>query len=306
MSSGKNRNIGHSVFQKLLNLSRENGEDFNYLLLRYGVERLLYRLSTSSFADKFILKGASLFLVWQGQNYRVTKDADLMSFGPPDALRLQKIFNEISSIPCVEDGMIFDADSVKAAPIREDQIYGGIRITLKGKLAQAVIPVQVDIGFGDAVVPPPEKVIFPTLLNVPYPEINAYTRYSVVAEKFHAMVFLGIANSRMKDFFDIRMLNNSFEFDGAILCKAIRSTFERRQTEIPKDMPLAFSREFAEDNRKQTQWKAFFRKTKAETMPENLQMVIESLIKFLMPIVDVLREEQVLKKTWNHKRSAWE
>ena len=306
MSSGKNRNTGHSIFQKLLNLAKKNSEDFNYLLLRYGVERLLYRLSVSSFADKFILKGASLFLVWQGRSYRVTKDADLMSFGSPDVSRLSKIFKEVCSIPCEEDGIVFQPDSVLAAPIREDQLYGGIRITVKGKLDHAAVPVQFDIGFGDAVVPAPERVSFPTLLDIPAPEINAYTRYTVIAEKFHAMVLLDMANSRMKDFFDIWMLNKAFNFDGAVLCKAIQSTFERRQTGIPEDIPVAFSPEFSEDKQKQVQWKAFLRKTKPEAVPGNLQSVIDGLIRFLMPVLDALRHKKMLKKTWNTDSGTWQ
>ncbi|MDD5597963.1 MAG: nucleotidyl transferase AbiEii/AbiGii toxin family protein [Victivallaceae bacterium] len=305
MSSGRKKNIGHSVFQKLLNLSKEKKEDFNYLLLRYCIERLLFRLSKSSFADKFILKGASLFLIWQGSSPRVTKDADLMSFGSPDVSRLKQIFIEISQISCLEDGIIFQADSVSAFPIREDQLYGGIRITMKGKLDQAVIPVQIDIGFGDSIVPVPEQVSFPTLLDVPAPELHAYTRYSVVAEKFHAMVALGIANSRMKDFFDIWMLNNSFDFAGNVLSEAIKSTFERRQTEIPENLPFAFSREFSEDEQKQTQWKAFLRKTKPEAVPENFQTVIENLKKFLIPVVEALRGKENFEKTWSSVDTVW-
>lgn len=305
MSSGKKRNIGHSVFQKLLNLSKEKEEDFNYLLLRYCIERLLFRLSKSSFADKFILKGASLFLIWQGSSPRVTRDADLMSFGSPDVSRLRQIFVEISQIPCLEDGIFFQEDSIKASPIREDQLYGGIRITMKGKLAQAVIPVQVDIGFGDSIIPAPEQVSFPTLLDAPVPELYAYTRYSVVSEKFHAMVVLGIANSRIKDFFDIWMLNNSFDFAGDILSEAVKTTFDRRQTKIPKNLPFAFSKEFSEDQQKQIQWKAFLRKTKPGAIPESFQAVIENLVKFLMPIVEVLRKKESLEKTWNSIDMSW-
>jgi len=305
MSSGKNRNIGHSIFQKLLNLAGKNNEDFNYLLLRYGVERMLYRLSISSFADKFILKGASLFLVWQGRNYRVTKDADLMSFGPPDILRLSKIFKDICSVPCEEDGFVFQPESVLAEAIREDQIYGGVRITLKGKLDHAVIPVQIDIGFGDSIVPAPERVHFPTLLDIPAPEINAYTKYTVVAEKFHAMVLLGMANSRMKDFFDIWMMNKAFDFDGKILCQAIQATFARRNTEIPKTLPTAFTAEFTDDKQKQIQWKAFIKKTMPEAAPDKLHAVTDSLIKFLNPVLLSLQNKTTLQKTWYAVSNTW-
>ena len=176
---------------------------------------------------------------------------------------------------------------------------------MKGKLAQAIIPVQVDIGFGDSIIPAPEQVSFPTLIDAPVPELHAYTRYSVVAEKFHAMVALGIANSRIKDFFDIWMLDNSFDFAGDVLSEAVKTTFDRRQTEIPENMPFAFSKEFSEDNQKQIQWKAFLRKTKPGTIPENFQAVIENLVKFLMPIVEVLRKREILEKTWNSNDISW-
>jgi len=218
MSPVKIRNVGHSVFQRLLNQARTHGEDFNLLLFRYGVERLLYRLSISPYTDRFILKGASLFLVWKGQNYRVTKDADLLGLGPADAEHLTDIFKEICQAASDDvDGIEFMPDTVRAAPIREEQAYDGIRVTLVGLLHQARIPLQVDIGFGDDVTPGPERIEFPTLLDAPGPKLLAYPRYTMVAEKLEAMVRLGVANSRMKDFYDVWLLSRLFEFDGRTL-----------------------------------------------------------------------------------------
>jgi len=191
MSPDKKRNTGHSAFQRLLSYARTRGEDFNLLLFRYGVERLLYRLSISSDADKFILKGASLFLVWKGQNYRVTKDADLLGSSPADIEYIASIFRDLCKAKTENsDGIKFMPDTVRAVPISEEQAYGGIRVTLMGILNQVRIPVQVDIGFGDAVTPEPERIEFPSLLDDPSPQLMAYPRYTMVAEKFETMVRL--------------------------------------------------------------------------------------------------------------------
>ncbi len=252
MSSPKKRNVGHSVFQRLLKYAKTNGEDFNLVLLRYGIERLLYRLGVSSYADAFILKGASLFLVWKGQNYRVTKDADLLGLGPADVDHLIAVFRGVCQITTeYDDGIIFMRDSVRATPIREGQVYDGIRITLLGRLHQARVPLQIDIGFGDAITPNPAPVRFPTLLDAPAPRIFAYTKYTMIAEKFHAMVTLGLANSRMKDFFDVWLLSRLFEFEGVLLSEAIHNTFTRRSTPLPEGRPFAFTNDFRKDARKQ-------------------------------------------------------
>lgn len=296
MSPGKKPNAGHSIFQRLLNYAKEHREDFNLLLFRYGVERLLYRLSISPHADKFILKGASLFLVWLGQNYRVTKDADLLCSGPADAEHIAAVFKELCQVVSDDvDGIVFMADTVRAVPIREEQEYEGIRVALLGMLHQARIPLQIDIGFGDAITPAPEKITFPTLLNAPAPEILAYPRYTMVAEKLEAMVRLGIANSRMKDFYDVWFLSKLFAFDGRTLCEAVGNTFKRRSTPIPDGLPLAFTDDFRKDVQKQTQWRAFVRKAKPDTAADNLDVVIDDLAVFLMPVVEAVRQSRLLE-----------
>jgi len=195
MNPDKKRNTGHSVFQRLLNHARTRGEDFNLLLFRYGIERLLYRLSISSHADKYILKGASLFLAWKGQNYRVTKDADLLGSDPSNAEHITGVFRELCHATIEDDdGIEFMPDTVHAVPIRDEQAYDGIRVTLVAMLYQAKISLQVDIGFGDVITPGPEWIEFPTLLGTPPPQLLAYPRYTMVAEKFEAMVRLGMAN----------------------------------------------------------------------------------------------------------------
>lgn len=299
MSLDKKRNAGHSVFQRLLNHARTRGEDFNLLLFRYGIERLLYRLSVSPHADKYILKGASLFLVWKGQNYRVTKDADLLGSVPSDAENITGLFRELCHAKVEDnDGIEFMPDTVRAEQIREEQTYEGIRVTLTGMLHQARIPLQVDIGFGDAVTPEPEMIEFPTLLDAPPPKLLAYTRYTMVSEKVEAMVRLGVANSRMKDFYDVWLLSRLFEFDGRTLCDAIRSTFRRRSTPLPDGLPMAFTDEFSKDELKQTQWRAFIRKSKPEDVSGDLDAVIADITGFLMPVLEAARWDDHFGLSW--------
>ena len=292
------QNTGHSVFQRLLNRAKDRGEDFNFVLLRCGVERLLYRLSVSPHAGEFILKGASLFLVWKGQTYRVTKDTDFLGFGSADTDRISAIFKEICSIPCEEDGMMFMPDTVRAIPIREEQEYDGVRVTLTGMLHQARISLQIDIGFGDVVTPAPEQIEFPTLLDAPAPRLRAYSRYTMVAEKFEAMVRLGMTNSRMKDFYDVWLLSKLFEFDGRMLCEAVCNTFSRRATPLPGELPSAFTEEFRQDLQKQTQWQAFVRKAKPEPTADSLDAVIDDVVAFLMPAVEAISSNRFLDKVW--------
>lgn len=299
MSPDKKRNTGHSAFQRLLSYARTRGEDFNLLLFRYGVERLLYRLSISSDADKFILKGASLFLVWTGQNYRVTKDADLLGPSPANIEYIANIFRDLCKAKTEDsDGIKFMPDTVRAIPIREEQAYGGIRVTLMGILHQARIPVQVDIGFGDAVTPEPERIEFPTLLDDPSPQLLAYPRYTMVAEKFETIVRLGMANSRMKDFYDLWLMSRLFEFEGQTLCDAIRNTFRRRSTPLPGGLPMAFTQEFRKDAQKQTQWQAFVRKSKPEDVSGDLGAVIIDIAVFLMPAIEASEREKPFWMLW--------
>jgi len=175
---------------------------------------------------------------------------------------------------------------------------GGIRVTLEGRLHNARIPLQVDIGFGDAVTPQPERILFPTLLNASRPELQAYPRYTLVAEKLEAMVRLGIANSRMKDFFDIWLVRNLFDFDGELLCEAVRNTFRRRSTKLPSTQPTAFTAEFRRDAQKQTQWAAFLRKSKAEGAPKDLDAVMESVSSFLLPVIESIKSKEGFGLFW--------
>jgi hypothetical protein len=224
-------NLTASVRQRLQNISRTKKEPFDLVLSRYAVERLLYRLSLSTYADRFLVKGAMLFPIWFEEMHRPTRDVDLLGFSENDEETLERIFKRLCAMDVEEDGLIFDAKTVKAERIQEDAAYTGIRVTLVVTLEKARIPVQADIGFGDVVTPSPEEVTFPTLLDFPAPKLRAYPIYTVVAEKLEAMVSLGEANSRMKDFFDIWFLSQRFEFDGRLLAEAIQATERTRHLE---------------------------------------------------------------------------
>lgn len=249
---------------------------------RYAAERLLYRLSISEFADDFVLKGAMLFVVWSVELHRPTMDMDLLGYGQDSSDRVADIFRKICLIAVSEDGIVFDSDSVRVSPIRKDQAYHGQRADIVARLGKARIRVQVDIGFGDVVTPDAKQIDYPTILELPAPRIKACPRETVVAEKLHAMVVLGIANSRMKDFYDLHVLSRRFEFEGTILVKAIRATFKRRKTEIPTDEPLALTEEFAQDRTKAVQWSAFIKKSGLAHNALDLAEVISDLRRFLL------------------------
>lgn len=284
MSPADTRNMGHSVYQRLLNIARQTKQEFNLLLLRYGMERFLYRLSISVHKDRFVLKGASMFLVWRGQNYRVTRDADLLGFGRPELEAIAKIFTGVCEAGSVaEDGMLYLSKTLHVKAIREQQGYDGVRLKLEGRLHQARIPLRIDIGFGDAVTPSPERVVYPALLDAPPPRLKGYPRYTMVAEKFEAMVRLGLANSRMKDFYDMWLLSRIFEFEGRILCEAIKNTFARRETPVPTGIPFPLTEAFFLDDQKEVQWRAFVRNAKPIEISGDLQSTIETIVLFLVP-----------------------
>jgi Nucleotidyl transferase AbiEii toxin, Type IV TA system len=262
----------------------KRGEDFNLLLLRYGIERLLFRLSQSPYADRFLLKGAMLFVVWDEKTHRPTRDVDLLGFGPSEKADLTRVFQEVAAVPVVDDGIVFDPKSVQADEIREDNAYGGVRVRLLGKLGTAEIPVQIDVGVGDAVTPAPETATFPALLAFPAPRVRMYPVYTVVAEKFEAIVKLGIANTRMKDFHDVWFLAHRFEFDGPTLWKAIEATFARRQTNLSQS-PEAFTDAFANDPTKQAQWAAFLRRNGLSGITDRFSEVVAVIRKFIEPVL---------------------
>lgn len=277
------RNLGVSIRDRLLNKARTEKRDYNLMLTRYALERLIYRISISPYRDQFLLKGALLFDLWFDVPHRPTRDVDFLGYGPADIPHLEGVFRDLCAIDA-NDGIEFQAKTVKAAEIRKEANYAGVRVTLIGVLAGAKCPVQADIGFGDAVVPGPEEVTYPVLLDDnPAPQLRAYPRYTVVAEKLEASVSLGMLNSRMKDYFDLWVLVTYAEFDNAILKKAIQATFERRGTPLPAKLPIGLSDEFANDGQKNKQWLAFLHKN--GIAPKPLAEIVTDLRNFLWPLL---------------------
>jgi predicted nucleotidyltransferase component of viral defense system len=297
MTQERPQNVAASVRQKLLNRARELREDFQLVLTRYALERLLFRLSQSEHANNFVLKGAFLFLIWTAQPYRPTRDLDLLGFGESSTEILTAIFKQLCRNNH-DDGLIFVADSISAEEIRDDSEYDGVRVTLITRLGEAEIPLQIDIGFGDVVVPQPTQGSFPTILDMPAPQLLIYSRESVVAEKYEAMVRLGIANSRMKDFYDVWILTREFDFEGVTICNAIQKTFEKRRAALPESTPLALSREFSQDTSKRNQWQAFSGRIRLRIPADDLESVVHEIHSFLIPPTKALVQGKQFKLHW--------
>jgi predicted nucleotidyltransferase component of viral defense system len=254
----KPRNVGASVRQRLLNLAKMRGQPLELLLTRYALERLLHRLSLSPHRERFVLKGALLLTTWFDEPHRATRDLDLLGFGDPSDDALLAVFREVMTI-AVDDGVTFDTAKLKIQPIREDLEYGGSRLNTTATLSGARIPIVVDVGFGDAIEPGAEDIDLPVLLDMPSPHLCAYPLETVIAEKLHAMVALGLANSRMKDYYDVWMLTRTFALDPGRLRRAVDATFSRRSTPLLASVPEGLSDAFAADAGKQAQWQAFAR-----------------------------------------------
>lgn len=274
-------NVATSVRARLLNVAKAQGVDFNQVLVRFALERILYRLSQSEHADRFLLKGALLFALWYDMPHRATRDADLLGFGASDLESVAQTFRDIASVS-VDDGIVFDPASVVAEEIRKDVEYAGARILISGELAKARCKTQVDIGFGDAVTPGPIDATYPVLLDdLPAPHLRTYPVYTVVAEKLHAIALLGMTNSRVKDYFDLSVLLEREALDADLLARAIKATFERRGMAVPTELPVALSDEFAHDTSRQALWQAFVKKNELD--PEPLEAIVERLRSGLEP-----------------------
>jgi hypothetical protein len=297
------KNIAASIRQKLLNKARSENRPFNELLQYYMMERFLYRLSVSPHADKFILKGALMLRVWGAPEVRPTMDIDMLG---KTANETGAIIEKIKDICSIEtefpDGVSFDAEKISAEDITEDAEYLGIRIRLPAKLDTAVLKIQLDIGFGDAIYPEPKNYSLLVLLDLPAPNFLGYSKESSIAEKFEAMIKLEILNSRMKDFYDIWLLARQFDFKGADLRDAVSWTFKKRGVEIPEEI-IAFSEKFIEA--KKIQWNAFRKKLKQVYCPEDFSEVVYTVQKFLNPIIDNLRSGKAIPLNW-HAPDTWE
>jgi len=268
-------NLTASVRARLLNVAKAQGVDFNQVLVRFALERILYRLTQSPHADRFLLKGALLFTLWYDMPHRATRDADLLGFGASDLESVAQVFREIAAV-AVDDGIVFDPASVTVEEIRKEAGYGGVRVIIAGELAKARCKTQVDVGFGDAVTPGPVDSVYPVLLDdLPAPRLRAYPTYTVVAEKLHAIELLGMTNSRLKDYFDLSVLLERETFDADLLAQAIKATFERRGMAVPAELPVGLSDEFAHDASRKALWQAFVKKN--ELAPEPLAAIVDRL-----------------------------
>ena len=281
MSKHSVKDLSASVNARLLDRARKNGEDNSYVLIRYGVERFLFRLAHSSYRDKLILKGAMSFHVWSELKHRQTLDADFLGFGDDDAVIIEQMITEIIETDVENDGLVFYPDTIRVRDIMEGGRYHGKRIHLLAKLGSSQIRLQIDIGFGDKVTPEAKIENFPVLLDMAVPKIRVYPKETVVAEKFEAIVKLGMLNSRMKDYFDLLFIADTYAFKYNLLHSALLNTFENRNTEVPDEIPIGLSEEFA--NNTNVQWKGFLKRSGMDNLVD-LMEVIERLGKFLLPL----------------------
>ena len=289
-------NLSASVRARLFNLAKERQQEFNLVLTRFAIERLLYRISISAHADAFLLKGALLFDLWFDEPHRPTRDADLLGFGSAELPHLEAMFKALCAID-VPDGMVYQAASVRAVEIRKEAQYDGVRVTLLGLLDGARCQVQVDIGFGDAVTPGPLAIEYPAMLaDLGAPKLKAYPHYTVVAEKLEAICKLGMTNTRMKDYFDLWTLAKQSNFEGHILHQALTATFARRGCAIPQGTPLGLSLSFCQAPEKQMQWRAFLNKNRLGTV--SLEAVFDELNPLLLPVVQAMATDAQFALTW--------
>jgi len=295
-----------SVRGKLTQLARQEGSVVEEVFTRYARERFLYRLAASPYADRFILKGAVLFYVWSDRPHRATRDIDFAGYGEFGLEMAQSLFRDICTVTVEPDGLRFDPDSVRVEEIREDVDYRGVRARFLAFLGKARLSLQVDVGVGDAVTPAPVQICYPTLIpDFGPPELRAYPRETVVAEKLHAIVKLGLPNSRMKDYYDLHVLAQEFSFSGVALADAVRATFARRKTPLPADLPLGLSATFASNREKQRQWAAFLeRGGLAPDVELSLSDVVSAIRLFLSPLLSSIADGHPWDLNWS-PRGPW-
>jgi predicted nucleotidyltransferase component of viral defense system len=297
MKDRRVKDVAASVRQRLLNAARESGRPFQEVLQYFAMERFLYRLGQTEHADKFVLKGALMLSVWGAAATRPTRDIDFLGRMQNDAEEVARAIRDVCRQPVESDGLVFDPDSIEARAIKQDADYEGVRVTFRGHLQNARIPMQVDVAFGDVLYPIPPVTDYPTILDYAAPSLRVYSRESTIAEKFEAMVKLGQLNSRMKDFHDIWLLSRHFEFDGATLATAIERTFAHRGTTIASN-PTAFSAAFTTDPAKVRQWQGFLRKSKLEGVPDELAIIVREIASFLGPTAEALSDKRSFSLTW--------
>ena len=282
------KNIEASIKAQLQNKAKKTNRPFSEVLQYYGMERFLYRVSQSKYADKFILKGALMFTAWHVPERRTTLDIDFSAQYDNQISSIEKMIKDICKIDVVSDGLIFDCKNIKGQRIKEDADYEGVRVKFLGLLERSRISMQVDIGFGDTIYPKPKIIEYPVILDFPKPKLKGYPAESVVSEKFETMVKLGFLNSRMKDFYDVWLIMHQFNFDGTRLSEALKRTFKNRKTSLPQCKPLFAEEIYNEKSDRQTLWKAFLKKGDIKHAPEKLSTTVREIDKFLIePLVAI-------------------
>ena len=279
------KNIGASVRARLTDYARQRGENAQLLMTRFAIERLIDRLAQSGYRDQFILKGAMLFSLWAPVPYRSTGDLDLLGQGDPAPERMATIFKTLCDLAVAGDGVTYEAASVRAESARDEEDYRGVRVTLTAMIANARLPIQIDIGFGDAVTPLATEVTYPSRLDFPSAVVKAYPPETVVAEKLEALVTLGVRNTRMKDFFDLWVIAKTFAFDGATLSAAVAATFSWRKSALSGETPFALTDGFSRDASKQIQWDAFLKRTAIAVPPAPFPELVSFIATFVTPLL---------------------
>lgn len=300
------KDLAASIRARLHNHARAHGEDFQRVLTRYAIERLLFRLSQTEAIEGYVLKGAMLFVTWPEQVSRPTGDLDLLGHGNPDPATITELFIRICQVAAPEDGITFDAATLKVELVRDADKYQGVRLSLKGALAKAIIPVQVDIGFGDHVYPSPTRQNFPSLLaGIPAPSILMYPPETVVAEKFEAMIRFGEANGRIKDFYDIWITTRTFSFELPILVEAVSGTLRRRETALPVKMPVGLTVTFAAIADEKGLWTGFLRRNPPTLQPPAFPELLGELRRFFDPLITALATPEGARGRWDPDGGAW-
>lgn len=299
------KNIEASVKAQLQNKAKETNRPFAEILLYYGMERFLYRFSKSKYADKFVLKGALLFAVWQIPERRTTLDIDFLGRFDNQVAAIETVIKDVCNIAVAPDGLMFDSSVVQGRKIKEDADYEGVRVKFTGFLERARIPMQIDVGFGDIVHPRIRVVDYPVILDFPKPHLNGYPQESVISEKFEAMIKLGLLNSRMKDFYDIWLMMRQFEFKGANLVEAIKKTFKHRKTDVPQNKPLFADEIYDKKSDRQALWSAFLKKGDIQHAPDTLSVTAKEIETFLVEPIVAIREKVKFNKTWKSQR-GWQ
>jgi predicted nucleotidyltransferase component of viral defense system len=292
-----------SVKDRLKKQAVEDGKTMQDKLVTFGLERTIYRLSISPYAERFTLKGGIfLYALFRGEYARATMDIDLLAQHiPNDVEEMKKVFNDIFSIEC-DDALIFDMDTLEAISITEFKEYHGVNISIMGYLDRTRVPVSIDIGYGDVIYPKRMKMEFPVLLDMEVPEVYAYSIYSLVAEKFEAIVSLGLANGRYKDFYDIYVLADRYDLDGGELKNAIVETFTHRDTDF--DDIVAFREDFTEDATRQRRWGSFIKKKKV-LVETGFEETMELIKKLLLPVVDAIQNDKSFERKWDKEEKCW-